>query len=154
MQHLKLSFLFLSLLSVVGLSAQDGKNFLGEWESNDSDGYGKYSIFEYDGKIHAVLYYWKDNKEEFSLEKELAKISDEEWEQESKLSDEEQFKSLEELLVLRDFVKKENKWEGKIIYDEDGSTVDGSLKLIDKDQLEVAYSYWGFSDKSIWKRIN
>ena len=153
MQYLKGSFLFLTLLGALNLSAQDTQGLLGEWESNDSDGHGKYSVFEHDGKIHAYMYYWKDDKEEFSLERQMEKYTVEELKAMADFSNEDILKEMKELIVLKDFVRKGKVWKGKMIYDQEGSTVNGTLKLLKQDELEVAYSYWGHSDKSVWNRI-
>ncbi len=157
MQYLKWTFLFLIFPGALDLSAQDPQDLLGEWESIDSNGHGKYSVFEHDGKIYAYMYYWKDDKEEFYLEKELEKEMEKYTEEELKamadFSNTDILKEMKELIILKDFVKKGKVWKGKMIYDEEGGTVNGTLKLLKEDELEVAYSYWGYSDKSVWKRI-
>ena len=152
MHFIKLNLLFFFLLGTSHLSAQHIQELLGEWESYDSDGHGKYFVFEVDGKIYACLIYWKDDQEEFSLEKELEKegITKTRW---INSSNENILTEMKELLVLKDFAKNESHWEGSLIYDEEGSTIHSKLRLTDKDQLEISYSYWGFSEKSIWKRI-
>lgn len=154
MKNLKLHLSLLLLLSFSSLMGQQSQDILGEWVSKDSDGNGKYSLFEHEGKVYGLMYYWKDDKEEFSLEEELKKYAGEDWKDKEKSSDQEILESLKEFIILMDFVPKGKKWTGKIVTDEKGNTVKGTLKLLSKNELEVGYSSWGFSEKSVWKRVN
>jgi hypothetical protein len=148
------SFLVLALLlGTNALMAQNAKDFIGNWESKDKDGYGKYKIFEKDGAVLALMYYWKDKKEEFSLEKEMKKYESMGWEGIDKLDTKTILTYFKDFLVLTDFKPKGGKWKGQIIYDEKGSKVDGTLKSLNKNELSVSYSYYGYSEDSIWKRI-
>ncbi|MEM7298363.1 MAG: hypothetical protein AAF391_08875 [Bacteroidota bacterium] len=149
----KFGLLILSILIVSSLPAQSTSSIIGEWESTESDGHGKYSIFEHNGKLYALMYYWKDDKEEFSLEKELGDYTNADADSWDELSSSDIFDNLQELIILKDFSKNGNSWKGDLIYDDDGSTIDGSLSLLNNGQLELSYSYWGMTEKTSWTRI-
>ena len=153
MKHSKFGLLILSILIVSSLSAQNTNTIIGEWESIDSDGHGKYSVFEHNGKLYALMYYWKDDKEAFSLEKELGDYTNGNANSWDDLSSNDIVNNLQELIILKDFSKTGNAWKGDLIYDDEGSTIDGSLSLLSNGQLELSYSYWGMSEKTTWTRI-
>lgn len=138
-----------TLVFSVLVQAQNNQELVGKWESKNEKEHTKYFIFEAEGKLHAILYYYADDKEKESYEKQVNEILS----KADREVTEEDLKKLEELVVLYDFVKKGEKWEGKLIYDEEGSETEAYFKRLNSKTLEVGVESMFYSDKSIWKRI-
>lgn len=133
-------------------TAQDASTVLGTWQQQDDESTSKVFFFKHEQKLYGLIYYYKDQKEEFSLKDELAKegltITDV-----KQLSSTDIFTHLKEFIWFKDFKLDEQIWEGTFYYPEEDDNYDTELKVLNARQLQVKFSYWGFSDKSVWERI-
>ena len=150
MKHFKIVLTTIILMFFhLNISAQTNRDVIGQWESKDSNEHLKYLIFEDNAKLYAIVYYINDGEKIYSYEKELNKFSNYE-KQEISQTDLEQ---LENLIVLYDFTKNGSKWNGKLVYDDNGSTTDAYLKLLDSNKIEIGVNTTYYSNRVIWKRI-
>ncbi len=152
MKYLKLSFFFLSFFIISSLSAQSATDIIGKWHNEDEEGITKCYFFKHKGDLFGLVYYYKGEGEEFSLEKELKEYEIEKIED---LSSEDIFKYFNEYVWFKNFKKNGNEWSGKFDYIEKGetSTYQSTLKSINKNELKVSFKYWGVWDSDIWKPV-
>jgi hypothetical protein len=135
-EHMRLLKKGLALLSFLGLmitaNAQSQEALIGQWE-------GKY---EENGEVIYITYQFK--KEGNQLKCYTMSIKDDRGE-EGAYTD----------LVMEDIVFKDGKGKAKYLYSEDDEnyTLKAKLYLKTDHTLHISYSYWGFSDTEVWKRL-
>lgn len=151
MKYLKFNMLFFSLFLANFLTAQNTADIIGKWHNEEGGAVTKCYLFEHQGKLHGLVYYYKDKNEAFSLEKELKAYEVEKIED---LTSEDIFQHLSEFVWFKDFEKKDKEWKGQFIYTEKGesSMYDAALKPISPKALKVSFKYWGIWDSSSWTR--
>ena len=133
MNSLKVTIVLLSLIfSSNHLNAQSINDLLGKWETTYIEEGEKatvvYEFIKEENQIKAYTILIKDDKGNKEPYKEVA---------------------------LDKIKFKDGKGKGTyfIEYDGDNYDLETDLKLKDATNLELSYSYWGYSDTEIWKKI-
>jgi hypothetical protein len=122
----------MATLGITGLQAQDENSLIGKWKSNfEMEGEkheGIYEIKSVDGEIKAYSVQYKNSKNE------IEKVSE---------------------VVLDKIKLKNNQGEGRLITEYEGETykIDSELELKDQKTLKIEFSYYGYSDKEVWIKI-
>lgn len=120
------------VLTISSVSSQSNSDLLGKWET----------IYEDNGNTYVVTYEFKNVDKTVKAYSILIKDGQNGAEKDNSIAmDEVQLKS--------------GKGNAKYIIADEGKIYEMNAKLNMKDQntLEVRYSYWGYSDTEIWKRI-
>lgn len=146
-------FLFSIFSSIVYAQNND---IYGKWLQKDEEGTSKYYFFNYKGHLYGLVYYYKDAESEVNLIDELNKHSGIQAKQVEDLSPSDIHTHLKDYIWVWQYSKTGNKWKGSIRLKEDDefTSYDSELKLLNENQLEISYSYWGLTDSGVWIRIN
>ncbi len=124
--------LIILLLFSIWINAQDGNVLIGKWETSyEEDGEKFYVTYEFKNinrKLKCYTLYIKDDKDEGAKYYSLA---------------------MEKIRM------KEGKGDAKYKYNEGNKKYVFDAKLILKktDILYVSYSFWGYSNTEIWKKV-
>ena len=147
----KLLVTFIITLSTSGfLFSQETTKLVGDWSSSTAEGEGVYTLFEYDGKLHSILYLWKDDQVQYSLDDHLSHLTPSDYEQ---MSEYDLFREMEDYVLFYDFEKKEDNWQGNFILDDEGNTIQAYLSYINENTIEVGSMDPTVDYKMIWNRI-
>ncbi|WP_298475580.1 hypothetical protein [uncultured Maribacter sp.] len=125
------TILFL-LLAVTTTTAQTKDVLLGKWEA----------AYEEKGEKFYVTYEFKKEKDKLKCRAIFIKNNKGE-------------KGKYESLTMENIVLMRGKGKATYIYNEDGEKYmfNAKLNLKNKNTLSIKYTYWGFSETEVWKRI-
>lgn len=124
--------IFLVFLSITRISSQSNDSLLGKWqttyEENGEKAFVSYEFKNVDGRLKCYTFYIKDDKGEGTKYHSLA---------------------------MENIVLKEGNGKAKYRYNEEGKkyVFDANLYLKNENTLQISYSYWGYSNTEIWKRL-
>lgn len=132
MKNLKMILVAFMVITFANVKAQSYSSLIGQWKT----------IYEIEGeKIHVNYQFSYDN------EKLLCRTLS--------LKDDKGNGEAYEVVVMSDIHFEKGKGEAKYSLKYEGETyeITATLQLINTNTLEVSYSYYGYTDTEVWKRI-
>ncbi|MDY8136446.1 hypothetical protein [Aquimarina sp. 2201CG5-10] len=122
----------ITIIAFTSSQAQTNDTLIGKWETS----------YEEDGEKAYVTYEFKKVKEE--LKCYTLSIKNDKGEGGKYNS-----------LAMKNIILNNGKGKAKYVYNEKGKNYvfDAKLNLKNENTLNISYSYWGYSNTEIWKRI-
>lgn len=131
MNQIKMAFAAFLMINALHMNAQN-QSLAGQWESR----------YELEGEKFEIAFEFKDDKG--ALQCHTLFLRDDQGNTENYDS-----------IAMTDIQWKDKKGKAQYFFEYEGETyeVEASLHLVDANTLEVQYSYYGYSETEIWKKV-